>query len=178
MRDASQLPQPSIVDVDPEDPSQLLDEAGQYSVSELGVEAQPHAEADADLEQATATSAGDEAEAQDSEYGEDVVELDTPSETTSDAYAEAADDTGEAYGVHTPPAEDKDLGIDDEREYFADSELGENWLETLEKKATEGGAAAEHELDVVDNSDTERHHSSDTRDRPVADSGSGGEGGL
>ena len=43
----------------------------------------------------------------------------------------------------------------------------------------ENGAAPERELDVVDDSDIERgHHKTDTRDRPVADKGSGGNAGM
>ncbi len=57
MRQASELPQPSIVDIDPEDPSQLLDDAGQFSIIDLETEAQPQAEADAELDAAVASTA-------------------------------------------------------------------------------------------------------------------------
>src|SRR5688572_6828091 len=125
MREASELPQPSIVDIDPEDPSQLLDDAGQYSIVDLEVEAQPHAEADAELDAAV--------EAADLETSE----IDTPEDTTIDAYAEEADDTGDLYGVHTPRAADRDLDKTPDQEEFVDSDQGENWLETLGKKAAE-----------------------------------------
>jgi hypothetical protein len=165
MREASELPQPSIIDIDPEDPSQLLDDVGQYQVVDLGVEAQPHAEADAELDAAVEAA--------------DVSEIDTPEDTTMDAYAEEADDTGELYGVHTPRAADRDLDKTPDQESFADSEQGEHWLETLGKKAAEYGAEPEEELDVVDNSDEHTgHHSTESGDRPVADKGSGGDGGL
>lgn len=178
MREASELPQPSIVDVDPEDPAQLLDDAGQYSIVDLGVEAQPSAEAEADMEAAVIVAEGEEGE----EIDEDAVELDTPDMTTADAYAAAAEDTGDLYGVHTQRAEDKDLDRTPDNEEFIDSDQGETWLETLGKKASEYGAEVEEELDVVDDSDEHEdhrgHHKTDTRDRPVADKGSGGDGGL
>jgi hypothetical protein len=180
MRKANDLPQPSIVDIDPEDPTQLLDEAGQFSVVDIDLDAQPQAEADADLDAARATGAGEEeGEANATEADEDARELDTPSQTTADAYVEAANDTGELYGVHVPPSADTDLDINRDGESFKDSELGEHAFETLEKKMAENGAAPEHELDVVDDSDIERgHHKTDTRDRPVADKGSGGNAGM
>jgi len=181
MRKANDLPQPSIVDIDPEDPSQLLDEAGQFSVmTGVALDAQPLAEADADFDAARATDAGEEdGEQNASEVDEESRELDTPSQTTADAFAEGADDTGVLYGVHLPPPTDRDLDIDRDGEEFKDAELGEHAFETLEKKMAEGGAAPERELDVVDDSDIERgHHKTDTRDRPVADKGSGGNAGL
>lgn len=180
MRKANDLPQPSLVDIDPEDPAQLLDEAGQFSIVDIELDAQPQAEADADFDAARATDAGEEeGEVNASEADENARELDTPSQTTADAYAEAAEDTGELYGVHLPPPSDNDLDVNRDGESFKDSELGEHAFETLEKKMTENGAAPERELDVVDDSDIERgHHKTDTRDRPVADKGSGGNAGL
>ena len=163
MKEASQLPQPSIVDVDPEDPSQLLDDAGQFGV--LAVDAEPSAEAEADL---------DAAEAEASEVDDDASELDTPSQTTADAYEAATrKDTGELYGVRTPHASDRDL--DD----AADSPQGENWVEALEQRAAEYGAVPEEEIVVIDDSDEQRGpHPSDHRDRPIADKGSAGPGGM
>jgi hypothetical protein len=176
MREASELPQPSIVDVDPEDPAQLLDDVGQYSITEFGVEAQPSAEAEADIDAAVMVA---KSEGEESEVDEDARELDTPEATTADAYAEAADDTGELYGVHTPRAGDRHLDKTTDQESFVDSEQGENWLETLGKKAAEYGVEVEREIEVIDDSDAHRgHSSSDRRDRPVADKGSGGDGGL
>jgi len=180
MREASRLPQPSIVDLDPEDPSQILDDAGQFSVVPLAVEAQPSAEAEADIDQAVYDASSEEAEEEeDSEVDEDAEELDTPSQTTADAYEEAKrKDTGDLYGVRTPHAADADLDKTRDGESFVDSEEGENWLETLEKKAAEYGAEAEEEVVVIDDSDEHRGHRPTERDRPIADKGSGGDGGL
>ena len=176
MREASGL-EFSIVDVDPEDPAQLLDDAGQYSSVDLAVEAQPSAEASADFDAAAVIAEGEE-----SEVDEDARELDTPEMTTADDYVAGAEDTGDLYGIETPPAEDKELDKTQYQESFIDSEAGETWLETLGKKASEYGAEVEQEVDVVDDSDEHiehrGHHKTDTRDRPVADKGSGGPGGL
>lgn len=158
MMEASELPQPSLVDIDPEVPSQLLDDAGQYTALPIDVDAMPIDEAEADLEAATVTAEADDM---------DMI-----------AYAEQADDTGDLYGVHTPRAADRDLDKTNDQESFVDAELGETWLETLGKKAAEYGAEAEQELDVVDNSDEHVGHGSESGDSPVADKGSGGPGGL
>lgn len=178
MRDASRLPQPSLVDVDPEDPSQRLDDAGQFSIVEdLGVEAQPEAEGEAELDLAAIEVEGDSTEQEDN-----APQIETPSETTADAYAAVAQDTGDLYGVHNPPAEDRDPELTSDTEQFVDSDLGENWLETLGKRAAESGASAEHVVDVIDDSDEHPdhrgHHATESGDPPVADKGSGGEGGL
>lgn len=179
MREASRLPQPSIVDIDPEDPSQLLDDVGQFSVVPLAVEAQPSAEAEADMDAAVYDASAEEIEEDENEVDEDAAELDTPSQTTADAYAEAADkDTGDLYGVRIPHAADRDPDTTRDHEEFVDSEEGENWLETLEKKAAEYGAEAEEEVVVIDDSDAHRGHHPTERDRPIADKGSGGHGGL
>jgi hypothetical protein len=181
MRQANDLPQRSLVDIDPEDPSQLLDEAGQFSVVDIELDAQPSAEADAELDAAVATGAGEEdgVESEERDADDESRELDTPEQTTADAYIEAADDTGELYGSHLPPAADPNLDVSSDGETFKDSELGEHAFETLEKKMAENGAEPEHELDVTDDSDVERgHHKSDNRDRPVADKGSGGPAGM
>lgn len=178
MQEASELPQPSIVDVDPEVPTQLLDDAEQYSIVDLEVEAQPSAEAEADIEGAAIIASADEPE----EIDEEAIELDTPDETTADAYAAVAEDTGDLYGVHIPPAADPDMDKTEDQESFIDSEAGETWLETLEKKTAEYGAEPERQIDVVDDSDEHiehrGHHATESGDPPVADKGSGGEGGL
>ena len=174
MRDANRMPARSIVDVDPEDPTQRIDDAGQYSITELGVEAQPAAEAEADLDTAAIEASGEE-QADDSE---DLIE--EPDQTTSDAYAAAqTKDSGDLYGLHMPHAGDRDLDKSRDQESFKDAEQGENWLETLGHKATESGAEPEEELVVLDDSDPEvGHHSTESGDRPVADKGSGGRSGL
>ena len=183
MREANGLPRPSIVDIDPEDPAQLLDDVGQFSIVDLGgIEAQPTAEADADLDAAVMMAHSGEGLDEDSEVDEASVELDTPDATTADAYVDAEEDTGELYGVHTPRAEDRDLDKTADQEELVDAELGEHWFESLGKKSAEYGAEVEREVDVVDDSDEHRehrgHHKTDTRDRPVADKGSGGPAGT
>jgi hypothetical protein len=162
MREASELPQASIVDLDPEDPAQLLDDAGQFSVVDvdLEVDAEPQAEADAELDAAVATTADD--------YTDIIDSTDTP-------------DVGDLYGVHVPKAADHgDLDQNADREAFKDSELGEHVFETLEKKIAESGTDnPEEDVEFEDDSDPEvGHHKTDRRDTPVADKGSGGPGGL
>jgi len=80
-------------------------------------------------------------------------------------------DVGDLYGVHMPPASDRDLG--------EDSTLGESFFEQLGEHSAEGGPEVEHEIDVLDDSDDHHaHHPTESGDRPVADKGSGGPGGL
>src|SRR5438477_597772 len=62
MQEANALPQTSIVDIDPEVPSQLLDDAGQFSVMSIDVDAQPDAEAEADMDAATETADAEDIE--------------------------------------------------------------------------------------------------------------------
>jgi hypothetical protein len=159
MREASELPQPSIVDVDPEDPAQLLDDAEQYSVIDLEVDAEPQAEAEAELDAAVATTADD--------YTDIIDSTDIG-------------DVGDLYGVHVPAAADPGTDVNPDRESFKDAELGEHVFETLQKKMAEGGTAnPEEDVEFEDDSDDQRGHSkSDRRDRPVADKGSGGPAGL
>ena len=160
MREASELPQPSIVDIDPEDPAQLLDDAEQYSIIDMNVDAEPQAEADAELDAAVAT-------------------------TTADDYTDIIDatdigDAGDLYGVHVPRAADAGGDLTDDRESFKDSELGEHVFETIQKKMAENGTADPTEdVEFEDDSDHDRGHSkTDRRDRPVADKGSGGPAGM
>jgi hypothetical protein len=127
-------PRESLVDLDPEDPSQILVDAAADSTFD-----------DEELVE-------DEAQEQ---------------------------DTGELYGVHTLHAEDRNLAAPEDRDAFADADLGENWMESLGQHATEGGPMPEAEVTVVDDSDAhEEHWPTDFRDRPKADRGSGGPGGL
>jgi len=150
--------QPSVVDVDPEDPSQALDEAGQFSVVQVDVDAQPHAEADAELDAAVATTADDYT---------DIVD------------ATDIGDAGDLYGVHVPRAADADSNLTRDRETFDDADKGEHVFDTLQKKMAENGPAPETDVDVEDDSDPDGgHHKTDTRDRPIADKGSGGPAGL
>jgi hypothetical protein len=159
MREASGLPQPSIVDVDPEDPAQLLDDADQYSIIDLDVDAEPQAEADAELDAAVATTADDYTDLIDStDIG----------------------DAGDLYGVHVPAAADAGMDVNADRESFKDSELGEHVFETLQKKMAESGTAdPEEDIEFEDDSDELRGHSkTDRRDRAIADKGSGGPAGM
>ncbi|HEX5064111.1 MAG TPA: hypothetical protein VFV99_32265 [Kofleriaceae bacterium] len=175
MREASRLPQPSIVDIDPEEPTQLLDDVGQYSVIDLdlGVEAQPHAEADALIDAAIDEAEGGEAEEEDELEARSRDEAEVPMKDK---------DTGDLYGVHQPPATDRQLDKTANQEVFLDADQGENWLETLGHKSVEYGPETEHQVDVIDDSDEHLdhrgHHASESGDRPVADKGSGGDGGL
>jgi len=84
-------------------------------------------------------------------------------------------DAGDLYGAHTPAAQDRDHP-DDDRAF----ETGENWLEALAASAAENGPEPEHGLDDIVDDDDVLHppHRSDTRDRPIADLGSGGRPGL
>ncbi len=155
------FPQPSIADIDPTDPAQALDESGDFHVEPLAVDAEPSAEAADELDQAEAESFAED-ESQDEPIAE-------PEER----------DTGELYGVHTSPATDRDLGAREDHDSFQLSDEGETWLEALETKATEGGPAAEHEVVIIDDSDPhEGPPPTDFRDRPKADKGSGGRGGM
>jgi hypothetical protein len=168
--------QRSVVDVDPGDLVQQLDEAGEFHVDPLDVEAQPSAEAEADVD--LATELADEEE----QTGEEdaALGLDEEHTLTADEIAEAtARDLGDLYGVHLPPAEDRELATPD-LESFQDSTLGESFVEELIQSATEGGPVPEHVVDVVDDSDHNHptHHATESGDPPVADKGSGGPGGL
>lgn len=127
----ARLPHRSVVDVDPEDPSQPLNDNGEVGEGEIDREDQ----------------------------GEH--------------------DTGDLYGLHTSPASDRELSAPEDRDSYAESDLGENWLEALGQKAAEGGPTPEREVVIVDDSDTEAGPPpTDFRDRPKADRGSGGPGGL
>jgi hypothetical protein len=101
------------------------------------------------------------------------VELDTPSETTLDAVDTSLADTGDLYGVHMPPAEHTTHRDDDAA--MAD---GQNWIESLQTDSIEGGAMPEYEVDISEDDELRVGHSSDTKDTPVADYGSGGRAGT
>jgi hypothetical protein len=175
---STRLPQRHVVDVDPEDPSQQLDDLGEFHIEPLAVEAQPTVETSEDFDLASAENVEGE-----SELDEEALELDTPSQTTADAYAEAAEETGELYGVRTPHAGDPNLAAAEDRDSFEGSWRGETWLESLEEHAVEMGPVPEEEVVIIDDSDVEHpdhrgHHPTEGGDRPVADKGSGGPGGL
>lgn len=79
-------------------------------------------------------------------------------------------DGGNLYGVRVAPASDR-AQLDDDHAL----DEGQNWIESLETRAVEGGPEPEHEIEIVDDDDG---RSSDTKDRPVADFGSAGPRGL
>lgn len=144
---------------DPDDPVQSL-ESGEVDVDPLEVEAEVAELADDVIEPARDADEMDQAE------------LARPG-------MPADEDIGELYGVHQPGGEDHDLADPDDEDGYQDATLGENWLEALESHAAEGGPADEQEIVVIDETDEEHpHHSTESGDRPVADKGSGGVGGL
>jgi hypothetical protein len=176
-RKAATPPTPSVVDVDPGDLSQRLDEAGQFQIEPLDIEAQPESEAAAALDLAIDLAGEeDETDREDQRLG-----LGEAGEVTADDLAAATrKDIGELYGLHIPPASDTDLAAGPDQASFEDATLGESFTEELATRAVEGGALPEHELDIVDDSHDAHptHHSTESGDRPVADKGSGGPGGL
>src|SRR5688572_2252344 len=82
MRELDEVELDSIIDIDPEDPSQLLDDASQYADLELEIGAQPGPDAGADFAAALADSAGEEGALDDDALGfeEAARELHTPAE--------------------------------------------------------------------------------------------------
>jgi hypothetical protein len=165
-----------VVDLDPEDPTQQLDDGGE--VEPLAIEAQPASEAEADLDRAATETFSERGGA---EGEEKALVVDAP----IDAYIQESEearrerDTGELYGVRTPPAADPSLGAPEDRDGFDGAPRGENWLESLEEHAAEMGPVPEVEVVIVDDSpgDPYRGHQATERDRPVADKGAGGPGG-
>jgi len=164
---------------DPADPVQRLDEAPELEVAPLSVDAVSAADLAAAEDLAILESDLDQTIDRDTAVIAQV-EADEAA-VISDAMARDGDppaherDAGDLYGAHTPPAQDRDHP-DDDRAF----ETGENWLEALEASAAENGPEPERGLDdVVDDEDVlQPPHASDTRDRPVADHGSGGRAGL
>ncbi|HSN30883.1 MAG TPA: hypothetical protein VLT45_31560 [Kofleriaceae bacterium] len=169
MREVSaRLPARHVVNIDPEDPSQQLDDAGEFHIEPLAIEAQPAAEAAEDLDIASAENVEGESERD---------------EPAADEPPERVRETGELYGVRTPHAGDANLAAPEDQDSYEGAERGENWLEALEEHATVMGPVPEEEIVIVDDSDVgapehRGHHSTEWRDRPVADKGSGGPGGL
>lgn len=164
---------------DPTDPLQRFDEAPELEVAPLDVDAVSLADAAAadDLaileDDLDATADRDTAVIVAAEGDETAV----ISEAVACDLAEPARarDAGDLYGAHTPPAQDREHP-DNDRAF----DQGENWLEALEASAAENGPEPERGLDdIVDDEDVlQPPHPSDTRDRPVADHGSGGRPGL
>jgi hypothetical protein len=167
------VPDPDLADVDPTDPAQQLDEAQDFHIEPLEVNAMPEAERQDDLDAAVA-----DADADEDEDETDDEDLDEDAVTSEDRTAKA-DDVGELYGVHLPPAADPERGAGPDLGEYPENMLGENWLETLEAETAEGGPVPEHEVDPNDDSDPlGGHHATESGDRPVADKGSGGPAGL
>lgn len=171
MREVSaRLPHHLVVDLDPEDPSQQLDDLGEFHIEPLAVEARSTVEASEELDLAAAENVEGE-----SEPG-------LEEELTAEPEAEVGHETGELYGVRTPHAGDPNLAAPEDRDSFGGAWRGETWLEALEGRAAELGPAPEEEVVIVDDSDREHpdhrgHSPTERRDRPVADKGSGGPGG-
>jgi hypothetical protein len=169
MREVSaRLPHRHLIDTDPEDPSQQLDDVGEIHIEPLDVEARSSVEISEDFDLASAENVEGESEPED--------------EVTADTSAGLGNETGELYGVRTPHAGDTDLAAAEDRDGFEGSWRGESWLEALSEHATTIGPALEEEVVVVDDSDVEHpdhrgHHPTERGDRPIADKGSGGPGG-
>lgn len=149
---------------DPSDPVQRFDNAADFEVDALEVDA---------------LSTEDMEAAQDLA----VLEVDLDRIVGEDEVIQLADiddvavvrDGGDLYGVHTPAAVDRSHPDNDQA--FVE---GQNWIEALETSAIENGAEPEQELaDIADDEDLLRApHPSISRDIPVADFGSGGRRGL
>ena len=96
-----------------------------------------------------------------------------------DPVAPRSHDTGELYGVRTPHAFDTALAASEDHDAFEGAERGETWLEALEEHAALMGPVPEEEIVIVDDRDLEHTaRRPSERDRPVADKGAGGVGGL
>ncbi|HEX4453891.1 MAG TPA: hypothetical protein VH143_23665 [Kofleriaceae bacterium] len=127
----------------------------------------------ADIADATSDDDDDDSDVDvDVDVAADSAQLDHDEDSRTTAPMAAVLDQGDLYGVHTPPAADRRIPDND-----AAFDAGQNWIEALEERAAEGGPEPEHELEVVDEAD-ETHPHTDTKDRPIADLGSGGRGGL
>jgi len=151
-----------IINADPGDPVQGLDEAVPFHDEDLEVDAQTIV--DIAIAQDLA-----ELEVEPSD-----LEVEVPIPPTSSVHerARGLKGSGELYGLHFPPALDHDLPDD-----TAANAKGESWIEALGASATEHGAAVERQIDIVDEQDLDSPPT-DTRDIPVADRGSGGPRGL
>ena len=108
----------------------------------------------------------------DIDVDDDVDDGDDEATRTTEPMPAVRADEGELYGIHTPPATDR--SIPDADHAF---EAGQNWTEALEERSAEGGPLPEHEIDVIDET-VDVHPNSETKDRRIADLGSGGRGGL
>ena len=156
---------------DPRDPVQSLDEASELQGTPLDLDALSHADVEAAEDLAGLENELDdlavatEAQLEPGIDVDEVIELDRP----------VRRDGGDLYGAHTPAAVDR-THPDDDRAF----DEGQSWTEALETSAIENGAEPGRPLDeIVDDDEIlQPPHASDTRDRPVADLGSGGRRGL
>jgi hypothetical protein len=167
------VPEATSADLDPTDPTQQLDEAQDFHVEPLEINVMPAAEQQDEIDAAIGLAESEEGS---DEEDQDVVGDD---ELTAEERTAKADDVGELYGVHLPPASDPERGEGPELGEYLETALGETWLETLGEHSIEGGPVPEHEVDPNDDSDRHAgHHATESGDRPVADKGSGGPAGL
>src|SRR5947208_13686220 len=134
------VPDPTAADLDPTDPAQSLDETQDFHLEPLDVNVMPGAEQQEDIDVAIGLSESDDDEDFDEE---DVVD---PDDLTADERVAKSDDVGELYGVHMPAADDPERPVGTDLGSYAEADLGENWLETLEADSTEGGPRPEAEL--------------------------------
>jgi hypothetical protein len=139
---------------DPQDPVQGFDEMSGFHVEPYDLDAEPYEEAEIIV---------DEAE----------IDLDEPTEELEPAPVK---DTGDLYGAHMTPATDHNVARA-EPDGFEHADEGESWTEALRESAVEGGAIPEREI-VADDELYRPPHPTEHRDKPVADKGSGGRGGL
>ena len=147
------LPRPTVYDVEPEDVPRVFEEG------EFEADAQP-------------SEAVEAASAEPSEPPASI-------EDEAEAPPSPDRDTGLLYGVHEPPAVETELAAGEDHDAFRGADLGESFAESLVEKSTEYGPTPEHELDIDDESDPHAPPPrTDHRDRPKADRGSGGIGGL
>lgn len=144
---------------DPNDPDQGFADHP-LDVSGLSVDAVDFADAEAARDLAMLESELDESALEPSDAAFDSID------------AALVGNIGELYGVHTAPA--VDLTLTDDRLAMND---GQNWVEALQETVIEYGADSEHEIDPISEIDNPQP-AGDLGDRPVADRGSGGPGGV
>jgi hypothetical protein len=166
---AARVPARDDFAIDPLDAVQSFDKIADLEVATLDVDALSTEDIAAAQDLATL-----EAEPSQTEPEDQPIPLGTADEVI-ELEPSMRRDAGDLYGAHTPRAVDRDHP-DDDRAY----DEGQNWIEALEASAVENGPEPERELDdIVDDEDVlDPPHASATRDRPIADHGSGGRRGL
>ena len=143
-----------------------------FHVEPLDINVYPEAERQDEIDAALELSESDEDEDERDEVD--------PDDMTADERTAELGDIGELYGVHLPQAHDPRARHRPDLGEYAECELGETWLETLETDTAEGGPTAGATRSIRTTTATTRdgHHSTESGDRPVADKGSGGPAGL